>query len=278
VAPGRSSSEHAFLAFFAGKRANLSGDGDTCRRIDATSSLEGGIIRALGWTITVASRMLVLAGPCGARIAQGDQRLRIVGAAFKACLGIVALSLATTGLASPAGTESAVVSEHATVATKTPSIKFLNQQTGLAGTCGGSAFDVNTFIDVDAFASADVKVDAPGVGLIEEFTDETGTNLGPYDAAYPTFHIRAFGGGLPPNTPITITITTYSGATLTGSVSSRSSLVFDCTTGVVLAPARAGGQAIPSLSGWVLAATAALLGLIGAAALRRPTRRRFARR
>ncbi len=222
--------------------------------------------------------MLVLAGPCGARIAQGDQRLRIVAAAFKACLGIVALSLATTGLASPAGTESAVVSQHALVATRTPSIKFLTPQTGLAGTCGGSAFDVNTFINVDAFASADVKVAAPGVGLIEEFTDETGTNLGPYDAAYPTFHIRAFGGGLAPNTPITVTIMTYSGATLTGSVSSRSSLVFDCTTGAVLAPARGGGEPIPSLSGWALAATAALLGLIGAAVLRRPARRRFARR
>ena len=221
--------------------------------------------------------MLVLAGPCGARIAQGDQRLRIVAAAFKACLGIIALSLATTGLASPAGTESAVVSQHALVATKTPSIKFLSQQTGLAGTCGGSAFDVNTFINVTSVTSTDVKVAAPGVGTIEEFTDETGTNIGQYNAIYPAFHILPFGGGLAPNTPITITITTYPGATLTGPVSSRSSLVFDCTTGVVLAP-RSTGENIPSLSGWALAATAALLGLIGAAALRRPARRRFARR
>lgn len=205
--------------------------------------------------------------------------MRSIAAAFKACLGIVALSLTTTGLASPAGTESAIVSEHAPVVTKSPSIKLLSQQTGLAGTCGGSAFDVNTFINVDTFASADVKVAAPGVGLIEEFTDETGTNLGPYDAAYPTFHIRAFGGGLPPKTPITITITTYSGAALTGSITSRSSLVFDCTTGVVLAPVRKSpGEPIPSLSGWALAATAALLGLFGAAAFRRPARRRSARR
>src|SRR5437667_3738077 len=136
--------------------------------------------------------------PPGARIAQGDQRLRIVAAAFKACLGIFALSLTTVGLAAPAGTESAIVAEHAPVVTKSPAIRLLSQQTGLAGTCGGSAFDVDTFIDVDTFASADVKVDAPGVGLIEEFTDETGTNLGPYNAVYPTFHIRAFGGGLPP--------------------------------------------------------------------------------
>ena len=205
--------------------------------------------------------------------------MRIVAAAFKACLGIFALSLTTAGLASPAGTESAIVAEHAPVVTKSPAIRLLSQQPGLAGTCGGSAFDVNTFIDVDTFASADVKVDAPGVGLIEEFTDETGTNLGPYNAVYPTFHIRAFGGGLPPNTPISIAITTYSGPSLAGSVSSRSTLVFDCTTGIVLAPARGGvPEPIPSLSGWALAATAALLGLIGAAAFRRPARRRSARR
>jgi hypothetical protein len=205
--------------------------------------------------------------------------LRIVAAAFKACLGIFALSTTTLGLASPAGTESAIVSEHAPVVTKSPAIRLLSQQTGLAGTCGGSAFDVNTFINVDTFASANVKVEAPGVGLIEEFTDETGTNLGPYDAVYPTFKIRAFGGGLPPNTPITIAITTYSGAALTGTISSRSSLVFDCTTGVVLAPARKSvGEPIPSLSDWALGATAALLALLGAAALRRPARRRSARR
>jgi hypothetical protein len=204
--------------------------------------------------------------------------LRIVAAAFKACLGIFALSSTTAGLALPAGTESAIVSEHAPVVTKPPAIRLLKQQTGLAGTCGGSAFDVNTFINVDTFASANVKVAAPGVGLIEEFTDETGTNLGPYDAAYPTFHIRAFGGGLAPNTPITITVTTYSGATLTGSVSAQSTLVFDCTTGVVLAPARGtGSEPIPSLSDWALGATAALLALLGAAALRRPARRRSAR-
>lgn len=210
---------------------------------------------------------------------RGDHRLRVVAAAFKAWLGIVVLSWATTGLAAPAGTASAVVSVHAAATTKTPSIKLLTQQTGLAGTCGGSAFDVNTFINVNTFASADVKVTAPGVGLIEDFTDETGTNLGPYNAVYPTFHILAFGGGLAPNTPITITVTTYSGANLSGSISSRSSLVFNCTTGVVLAPVgNVGGEPIPSLSGWSLAATAALLALMGVAALRRPARRRTARR
>ena len=117
----------------------------------------------------------------------------------------------------------------------------------------------------------------PGVGTIEEFTDETGANLGAYNAAYPTFQIKPFGGGLPPNTKITITITTYTGPSKTGSVSFVSTIVFDCTTGDVL---RAGpvAQTIPTLSPVALAAMTTLLGLLGTAILRRPTRRRTARR
>jgi hypothetical protein len=266
---------------FRGKRGNLSGDGDTRRRIDATAPPERAIIRARGWTVAFASRYADLRGLLdGARVARGDHRLRIAAAVLKAWLGIVALSWAMTGFAQPAGTASAVAAQHAQPPPKVPSIRLLSQQTGLAGTCGGSAFDVNTFISVDMLASADVKVTAPGVGLIEEFTDETGTNIGPYSAAYPTFHILAFGGGLAPNTPITITITTYSGPGLSGSVSSVSSLVFNCTTGAIQAPVGTGAVAepIPSLSPFGLAATAALLALLGAAVLRRPARRRSARR
>jgi hypothetical protein len=266
---------------FRAKRRNVSGDGDTCRRIDATALSGRGIIRARGWTVAAVSRYADLRGLLdGARVARGDHRLRIAAAALKAWLGIVALSWATTGFAQSAGTASAVVPQHTQPPPKVPSISLLRQQTGLAGTCGGSAFNVNTFISVDMFASADVKVTAPGVGLIEEFTDETGTNIGPYAAVYPTFHILAFGGGLAPNTPITITITTYSGQGLTGSVASVSSLVFNCTTGTIQAPAATGAVAepIPALSPGGLAATAALLALLAAAALRRPARRRNAPR
>ncbi|HEX8012212.1 MAG TPA: hypothetical protein VF814_14960 [Casimicrobiaceae bacterium] len=204
--------------------------------------------------------------------------MRIVAAALKAWLGIVALAWATAGFAASAGTASGGVAAPAGGTTKKPAIRLLSQQTGLAGTCGGNAFAVNTFINVDTLASADVKVTAPGVGLIEEFTDETGANLGPYSAVYPTFQILAFGGGLPPNTPITITITTYTGPNLSGTVSNVSTLVFDCTTGAVLASAGGPAAPIPSLSALALAATAALLALFGAVALRRVAPRRDRRR
>ena len=196
--------------------------------------------------------------------------MRVVAAGVKAWLGILALSWATSGFAALSGTQGASVAQRGVASSKSPTIVLLKSQTTLAGSCGGSAFDVNTFINVDTSASADVKVTAPGVGQIEEFTDQTGANIGPYNAVFPNFHILAFGGGLPPNTPITITITTYTGTSLTGSVTSVSSLTFDCTTGVVQqAPASVAPAQVPSLSAFGLAATAALVLLLGALALRR---------
>jgi hypothetical protein len=207
--------------------------------------------------------------------------LRIVAAALKVCTGIVAVCWAAAGIAAPAGTASSVAPQEAVVpaGTPPPSIRVLAKQTGLAGTCGGAAFNVSTFITVTPQSSADVKVSAPGVGTIEEFTDETGKNIGAYNAAYPTFHILPFGGGLAPNTLITITITTYSGPALTGSVTFVSTLVFNCTTGqVIRAPAGASATPVPALSSVGLVATAALLLLVGAVLLRRSARPRRARR
>jgi hypothetical protein len=226
--------------------------------------------------------MLFFAGsPKGARIAQGGFRLRIDAAALKACTGIVALCWVTTGIAAPAGT-AAFAGPHPVARSGSTllSIRLLPSQPGLAGTCGGSAFTVNTLINVTAQASADVKVSAPGVGTIEEFTDETGKNIGPYDAAYPMFQILAFGGGLAPNTPITISITTYAGPNLSGATTFVSVLEFNCTTGQVLATQPLpleGAIAVPTLSPLALAATA-LLVLIGAGMLRRRAALRRARR
>jgi hypothetical protein len=208
--------------------------------------------------------------------------LRIDVAAIKACTGIVALCWVTAGIAALPGTAASGGSHPVSHSGATlPSIRLLSSQPGLAGACGGSAFTVSTFINVTAQASADVKVSAPGVGTIEEFTDETGKNIGPYDAAYPMFQILAFGGGLAPNTPMTITITTYAGPNLSGATTFVSVLEFNCTTGQVLAtqplPPLEGAIAVPTLSPLALAATA-LLVLIGAGMLRRLTTLRRARR
>jgi hypothetical protein len=131
---------------------------------------------------------------------------------------------------------------------------------------------------VGSEASADVRLSAPGVGWWS-IRRETGKNIGPYAADVPTFHIPGFGGGLAPNTPITLTITTYSGPSLTGSIAFVSTLVFDCTTGVVIeAPAIGPTQSIPALSPAAIAALIALIVLLGASGLRRPAQRRASRR
>jgi len=208
--------------------------------------------------------------------------LRIDVAVLRACTGIVALCWATTGIAALAGTESSSTSPSSggRAVTAVPSILLLATQPALAGTCGGSAFTVNTFINVTAQSSADVKVSAPVIGTIEEFTDETGKNIGPYNAVYPAFQIPAFGGGLAPDTVITITITTYSGPNLSGSTSFVSSLEFNCTNGAVILmqPSPAPAITAPTLSTLGLAATAALLALIGAVMLRGAARPRRTRR
>jgi hypothetical protein len=205
--------------------------------------------------------------------------LRIRAAALKAGVGSFALSWATMVVAvTGAGTSAAVPGTQAASPTSTtvPSINIIShKQPGLAGACSGSAFDVKTVINIGTQASADVRLSAPGVGILEEFTDETGKNIGPFNSKYPTFHIPNFGGGLAPNTPITLTITTYSGPALSGQVTFTSSITFNCSTGAIIrgpvAP-NTNPAPIPALTTEMLLALIALSGLLGSVALRRRAR------
>jgi hypothetical protein len=211
----------------------------------------------------------------------GDFRLRNAITTLKAMLGAFALFSASAGIAAPdGGTVGAQPQAPAGVqAAVLPSIEILPKQLNIAGRCNGSAFDLNTFINTTAQTSASVRVSSPVLNpsLLEQFTDNTGANVGVFNADYPNFHILGFGGGLAPNTPITVTIATYTGPNLTGTLTFTSTIKFNCTTGEVAGLARAPPllTAVPALDSTGLALLVMLIGLAGAAALR--FRRRAAR-
>jgi len=198
--------------------------------------------------------------------------LRIVVVALRRLSIVAAWVWAAGAAATPAGTAAGGVTGTAgTASAVLPSIQIISPQSNLANSCGGGSFNVNTFINVDTQASADVRLSAPSVGTIEEFTDETGNHIGPYNGIYPNFVIPPFGGGLAPNTAVQLVITTYTGHSLSGTVSYSSTLVFNCSTGGVisLAPAPGDPSAIPALGDAALAMTAGMLALLGMIALRR---------
>jgi IPTL-CTERM motif len=198
-------------------------------------------------------------------------------------MGACALFWGGSVMAAAAGTSDAppskaVIAEPA--AAVTPSIEILPSQSQLAGTCGGATFDLSTFINVDAQASADVKLTVAGAGTIEQFVDETGSNIGPFRGPYSAFHILSFGGGLPPNTAVKLSITTYPGHGLSGKATFVSTVTFDCTTGVILnlaADPPNTAPPVPALGDTALIAMAVAVALFGAAALRRRDRKQVVR-
>src|SRR5450631_534844 len=273
----RSELRRGFIACFWHQnrdfRSELSGQSDSTRGIGATTAHKAVFAPGSARPRPAQTAILIFNGPRWRPALPGDRCLRIVGVASGALLGMLTLLGAAAAWADPAGTAGKPLpSAGAPQSAVLPSIEILSAQTNLAGTCGGQAFNINTYINVDSQSSAQVSLSTPGFPTLEQFTDETGSNIGPFSGTYPTFNIQAFGGGLAPNTPIRITINTYTGHALAGSLTYTTSMQYNCTSGAILnltAAAPGDPAIVPTLGDFGLAATALLLALGGFFSLRK---------
>lgn len=268
----------SFPCFQAQFLPELSGESDSGRGVGATTTNKPEFADEPGWTGHLACPMLVSTGLGGGSRRLEIDRLKLypLRKSLSALPVIAALFWAAATLAQPAGTGNKVAPETVTPTSSVlPSIEILAQQGALANTCGGAAFNLNTYIHVDTQASSEVKLSAPGFPNLEQFTDETGANIGPFNGNFPAFTILAFGGGLPPNTPIRVIVNTYTGHGLSGNISYTSTIQFDCTTGTVLnlLAAPPGSPAdIPTLGDFALVAMMLLVLGGGALGLRRQSK------
>jgi hypothetical protein len=93
----------------------------------------------------------------------------------------------------------------------------------------------------------------PNVGFAQDTA--FGPNVGPVGYA-----IGVQPYSFPPNTPLTLTMTTYNGTNFTGGVSYISTITWNCTTGAVITPR----AAAPALSHLVLSLLGLTLLVLGA--------------
>jgi len=102
---------------------------------------------------------------------------------------------------------------------------------GPPGVCSGTNITLpGVIVLATSNASEQGTLTAPGFGQIGYTQDSNFVGSG-------TFGFTVFTGGaysVPANTPLTLTVTTYSGPNYTGEVSFISSLTWDCTSGATI--------------------------------------------
>lgn len=141
----------------------------------------------------------------------------------------------------------------------------LNQ--GAVNTCDSSGFNLpGVEINVPTGQASEQGVlSAPGFPNLGHTQD---TAFGPFVGPSSFFVFVDTPYTLPPNTPLTLSVTTYHGTNYTGGVAYVSTITWNCTTGAVIAQP----TAVPVLAPAALGALA--LGLFGLGAV---GRRRWSR-
>ena len=139
----------------------------------------------------------------------------------------------------------------------------LNQ--GVPNSCSGEGAlfvpGVDTNIPVGQ-ASEQGVLSAPGHPNLGPVMD---TAFGPH-VGLVGFLLSVGGYSLPPNTPLTLTVTTYNGTNFTGGVSYVSRITWNCTTGAVI---RGPAVPAPALSHLALALLSLTLLMLGGMCLSR---------
>jgi hypothetical protein len=135
---------------------------------------------------------------------------------------------------------------------------------GAANSCSGTdIFLPGVQINAPSPASERGTLTAPGQSNLGFTTDTNFTGVG-------TFGFTVFTGGpytVPPNTWLTLSVTTFNGPNFTGGPAYISEITWNCTTGAVIP--NPNGVAVPALSEAMLAALALAFAALGAVLLYR---------
>ncbi|MHB8626857.1 MAG: hypothetical protein ACYDBJ_26495 [Aggregatilineales bacterium] len=137
-------------------------------------------------------------------------------------------------------------SVHSASASSSPSIAIL----GGPGTniCSNTSFSVPISVNSNAVFSDSASMSVPGIGNVYSFSENDPAVSGtfPYFVSPNSYTVA-------PNTPVTVSITTYNGINGGGGVSFSSTAVINCSSGALLSVTNSGvipGPGIPS--GFVL--------------------------
>ncbi len=142
-----------------------------------------------------------------------------------------------------------------------------NLTQGASGTCSSpSGFNLpGVYINAPAPASEQGVLSAPGNPSLGSTQDDSYTGVG-----LTSFFVYSAGYTVPPQTLLTLQVTTYNGPNFTGGVAFVSTITWNCSTGA-LANARA--APVPALAHAALALLALTLLVVGTRSVRARARR-----
>ncbi len=142
-----------------------------------------------------------------------------------------------------------------------PSVEVTGSTSGICDNSGGTLNpNIPTLLTYSSLSSDEAVMSIAGVGIVAT-TDED-LAFFPAVESPGSFGLNPSPYSVPPGTAVTVTITTYTGPGLTGSLSFESTVVFLCDTGEIVSLVSGPPVGVPALSPLALAVLAGLLALV----------------